>query len=54
MLKGAIPPSNDALNSERLELHGEYVDKPPEDAHVPEGCGDYRLFMTSTVRNIAE
>ncbi len=52
VLKGAIPPSNDAMNSERLELHGEYVDTAPPDATVPAGCETYRLFLVGRVLNI--
>jgi hypothetical protein len=46
--------ANDAFISERLELHGEYVDAAPPDASVPVGCEHYRLFLAGRVRNVAE
>lgn len=53
-LTGPMEPSNDAINSERLELHGEYVEVAPADASVPAGCEHYRLFLAGRVRNVAE
>jgi hypothetical protein len=52
-LVGAIPPAGDAMNSERLELHGQYVDKAPADAKVPDGCDDYQLFLVGRALNVA-
>jgi hypothetical protein len=46
--------ANVAINSERLELHGEYVDVAPADAIVPSGCEGLRLFLVSRVRNVAK
>ena len=52
-LIGPMETAHDALNSERLELHGEYVDIAPADASVPIGCEQYRLFLVGRVRNVA-
>ena len=52
-LTGPMDTANDAVNSERLELHGEYVDVAPADASVPAGCEGYRLFLVGRVRNVA-
>jgi len=54
VLEGSMPPSNDAINSERLELHGEYVDQPPADAEVAPECADYQLFLVGRASNIAK
>ncbi len=53
VLAGPMEPVDNALNSERLELRGEYVDVAPADAIVPQGCGHYRLFLVGRVRNVA-
>lgn len=52
-LTGPMETANDAINSERLELHGEYVDVAPTDASVPLGCERYQLFLVGRVRNVA-
>lgn len=52
-LTGPMGTANEALNSERLELHGKYVDLAPADTRVPLGCAQYRLFLVSRVRNVA-
>jgi hypothetical protein len=52
-LIGPMELAEDAVNSERLELHGEYVDLAPADASVPAGCERYRLFLVGRVRNVA-
>ena len=52
-LTGPMETANDAVNSERLELSGEYVDLAPADASVPAGCERYRLFLVGRVRNVA-
>jgi hypothetical protein len=52
-LTGPIELANDAVNSERLELHGEYVDLAPSDASVPAGCERYRLSLVGRVWNVA-
>ena len=52
-LTGPMELAEDAVNSERLELHGEYVDVAPADASVPPGCERYRLFLVGRVRNVA-
>jgi len=52
-LTGPMETANDAINSERLEIHGEYVDAAPVDAIVPVGCEHYRLFLVGRVRNVA-
>jgi hypothetical protein len=52
-LTGPMELAKDAVDSERLELHGEYVDPAPADASVPAGCERYRLFLVGRVRNVA-
>jgi hypothetical protein len=52
-LAGPMEPTNDAINSERLELHGEYIDVAPADASIPRGCEGHRLFLVGRVRNVA-
>lgn len=52
-LTGPMETAIDAVNSERLELHGEYVDVAPADTIVPQGCGHYRLFLVGRVRNVS-
>jgi hypothetical protein len=52
-LTGPMELAEDAVDSERLELHGEYVDLAPTDATVPAGCERYRLFLVGRVRNVA-
>jgi hypothetical protein len=53
ILRGPMDPTNDAINTERLELHGAYVEAAPPDAVVPAGCEHYRLFLTDRVRNVS-
>ena len=53
VLTGPMEPTNDAINSERLELHGEYIEVAPADASIPQGCEHYRLFLVGRVRNVA-
>jgi hypothetical protein len=53
-LSGPMETANVAINSERLELHGEYVDVAPADAIVPSGCEGLRLFLVGRVRNVAK
>jgi hypothetical protein len=39
------------VDSERLELHGQYLDSAPEDAVIPPGCVGLRLFLVGTAFN---
>ena len=53
VLKGPLGVANDAINSELLELHGQYVAAAPPDAIVPPDCANYRLFLVGRALNIA-
>jgi hypothetical protein len=52
-LTGPLGTASDAVDSELLELHGQYVDSPPADAVVPADCADYPLFLVGRALNIA-
>ncbi len=39
--------------SERMELHGQYVDAPPADTLIPPGCSGTRLFHVKQAFNRA-
>jgi hypothetical protein len=41
------PPdgSQDVADSERMEVHGEYIDSPPADAVIPPECAKYPLYL---------
>jgi hypothetical protein len=53
LLTGPMEPTGDALNSERLELRGAYVEIAPADATIPAGCETYPLFLAGHVRNVS-
>ena len=53
ILTGPLGIAHDAINSERLELHGGYVDFAPPDAIIPADCDEYRLFLVGRALNIA-
>ena len=47
------PPdgSQDVVDSEMMEVHGEYLDSPPADAVIPPECAKYPLYLVSKVIN---
>jgi hypothetical protein len=53
ILTGPMETAGNAMDSERLELHGEYVDVAPRDASIPVGCEHYPMFLVGRVRNVA-
>lgn len=52
LLTGSLGTAHDALISERLQLHGQFLDEPPADTTVPAACGDYHLFLVGRALNI--
>jgi hypothetical protein len=53
LLTGPIGKAKNVSNVELMEIHGQYIDKPPADAVVPPDCLKYPLFLVGRVANIS-
>ena len=55
VLRGPLGvPTSDAVNSELLELNGDYVDVVPDETVVLPECAAYRMFLVEQALNIAK